>query len=329
MTDLQLDELLDAWETPDPSPSLRRACLPGPSQRGQRRWLWLAASAFLACAVVVGFRVLGIGMLGQSAGEAAPGLHLRVTTSMEPAMQQVVWFRRIGTAGSMGRGKLVRFCYDRVSRSYSGYQLNFAPLGDGLWSMAASLPDAHFREFTRIEEVSSYRHIPAALPPARTMRDGDSVEIELLDGISDSANFRDTVEISAAALALTPAPNSPSREKSEMNLSEPRLEIDGSPIYENRNGYIGQSFQIVSSVEGRYILAVDPKGNPKFVEAGFVDGQAMEFRAGSRVFRITASKLIASGGRRPLYLLHQPAAHRSASASEEFDVASSGPASLF
>lgn len=229
----------------------------------------------------------------------------------------------------MGNGRLVRFVYDRVSKTYSSYQLNFTPIGPGLWSMTADASEqSSVRAAPRLD-LSGYRHIPARLPQAGRVAAGDTVEVELLAGLAPSDRFRETVEFSATPLSLAAPPDSPAREHAEMRVAEPRVEIAGRIVHQDGGIYTGQTLQLDSSVEGTYVLAIDPKGNPNFVEAGFAEGALVEFRAGSRWFRIVSSAPVAAGGRRTVYLLHRPSQGRAARLPEQFSVSSSGPASLF
>jgi hypothetical protein len=57
--------------------------------------------------------------------------------------------------------------------------------------------------------------------------------------------------------------------------------------------------------QGRFLAALDPQGNPRFTQAGHVNGNLMEFQSDGKQFRITCAEPITTGGDHPLYVYHQ------------------------
>lgn len=313
MTDHELDVLLNQWEPTQPPARLRARFLSAAQPKPRLRWWIPAACAGLLAAAA--FLQLAPHNLGFSTSPLAGGAQLRTSTLLQTGLSPSAWLGRFGTTGSFGPTHALRYLYDRNSRTYTGYLARITPAGPGAWTVAiepAAAPPPG--------EAATYRQTPLpVLPAPRTIHEGESFDLET----SATPRVFDRLEVSAQGFPPSTLPPAPRYLDAEMRFAAPRLSIDGQFVAEGALDARGLSLWMELPGDGRYVLAVVPDENPRFVQAGSVEGKAMEFHANGHTFRIESSEIVAGSTARPLYLLHDPARV------EELNFGSGGAAGLY
>ena len=312
MTDQELDRLLDEWQAPPTPISL----LEWKPARARRVWRWVLAGSLAAAtlAVATTLSVLSPG-LGATWGRLGDGTYFRTQTLVEPGIAS---WKYAFTRGAHGGRDLWRehYFYDDSEKSYWGYTVTFEPVGNHQYR---AVVDAAPRSV-----LAGYRNIPLPQVPApRVIAEREPLEIDL---IRAGERVFDRIEVSSADFGDVPAkaPREGPYAPLWMRLANPRLFINGAFVMDEPIDAGGGTVWFTLPGRGQWVLALDPLGNSRFVEAGRVDGKTIEFTLEGESFRIEATEPVAPGGSRPLYVWHQ---RDSARATAEFG--SSGLPSQF
>jgi hypothetical protein len=340
MNDTELDQLLDQWRTPVPSPALRRA-LSAAFPHRPRRFLFglpirsIAAGVTIAAALgVVGIATDFNGSIGEAGGSAdlpSGRLYVRTTTLVDPPVAALHWWWKGGgnsvgqTPGGALRGSAN--IHDRSAHLFYGCEYVAEPLGGGLYKVTISpllAPTVQRGPFVVTD-------LPAALPslPApQIVTDGQPVDID----VYRSATERTYIRLQVSANLFFDRKNA-----APPKVQQDFLHTDRSKLY--RNGILmasaegsasGASIWFRLSGEGRYLITLDPTGNPGFVAAGQVNGDTLEFQYGSDRYRLESARPIAAGSPRPIYVFHDTAFESLLNPGHsEPMVGSAGPACFF
>jgi hypothetical protein len=310
MNDIELDQLLDTWQAPVPSPSLRRTTLAAFPPRPPRRVFgipvrWVFAAVLSAGGLAIGTSIWTDPKLGSFWGIAGE-LHTRTTRLVDPPSAKIRWWMKGGghSIGDLPGGGMrgSGFLRDRAASRFYGYKYTVAPIGNGFFHV----------EFQPLDEAVLHRGgafkmegsiaQAAPLPAPKTIHDGDSFDVDLYADGTD--RVFDRIQVSTLPLPKEPVqPPDPLR----LTLDHVRVFENGALAGQNDKSLSGVCVWIHLPEEGRYLIALNPLGNPLFVAAGHVNGAVMEFTSNGRRFRIETAEPIAQPGGHPIYVFHQQA----------------------
>ena len=126
--------------------------------------------------------------------------------------------------------------------------------------------------------------------------------VEYLRVAGGNAN-RQVVNVDGPARDFTPA-------DAEIDLSEPRLSINGQPFKGTRNmagGVAGPAVWMDIDGHGRFVFSLAPRPDLGMNRAGEIRGTTMTWRSGGTTYSITTDKPIATGSAAyNVYVFHDP-----------------------
>jgi hypothetical protein len=328
MTDAELDQLLDTWQAPMPSPLLRRMTMAALPPRPPRRLLgiplrWVVAAVLSAGGLAIGTSIWTDPRIGSFWGMAG-NLHTRTTRMVDPPSAKIRWWMKGGghsigdiPTGIRGSG----FLRDRTAGILYGYKYTVEPIGNGYFHVEfqpldeAIVSGGPFKMHARIQAIP--------LPSPKTIRDGEYFDVDLFGGGGD--RVFDRVEISTKPFPKEPTPP---EDPLKLTLERARVFENGALVGESDRSIGGVCMWFHVAGEGRYLFALNPMGNPLFVAGGKVNGAVMEFHSEGKSFRVEAAAPIAKGGERTVYVFHQQGFESELKDTRLFLVGNAGAASL-
>jgi hypothetical protein len=308
MNDTELDQLLDSWPAPAPSPSLRRTTLAAISPAPPRRIFgirprWAAIAVLGAGGLAVGTSLWNDPKLGGFWGVAGD-LHTRTTRFVDPPSAKIRWWMK-GGGNSIGDlpGGGIRgsgFLRDRAASRFYGYKYTVRPIGNGYFRVEFQPLDDKTIGRSGVFKMDGAISQAAPLPPPQVIRDGSFFDINLYADATD--RVYDHVEVSTHAFPKEPAPPD---DPLKLTFDHVRVFEDGVSAGVADRSVGGVCVWVHLPNEGRYLIALKPLGNPLFVHAGHVNGAVMEFISDNKQFRIESLSPIAKPGDHPIYVFHQ------------------------
>ncbi|HTX38807.1 MAG TPA: hypothetical protein VME43_27460 [Bryobacteraceae bacterium] len=321
MNDTELDQLLDLWQAPAPPPSLRRGLVDSFPAAPRRlfgvpvRWLAACAAAALCAAVCVAGadQLFGNPELSRFYASGGPGLYMRTIRLVSPPQAQIHWWWTGGRYSFGGTGTLhgsagLQVRASRLSmfspRTIYGYQYALEPAGGGQYriTFAPLIPDTlHGQGPYKFEDTFVAPH---SLPTPQIVQMGQPVEVTLYQDAS--SRVYDRIVLQWGGFPEWPPKHAPGLPQGALRLVSPQLFIDGQAVHTaGGNTGSGPAVWLHLPGEGRYLIALEPQGNPRFVQAGQVNGSILEFQSEGRQFRIVCAESIATGAAQPVYVYHQ------------------------
>jgi hypothetical protein len=316
MNDTELDQLLDQWKAPGPSPALRRnlrAAFPQPPRRRlfgmPVRWIvaFAAAAGLVAIGIGAGFN----GSLGEGEGsvELPTGrLYVRAKYFVDPPVAALRWWWK-GHSSSIGsapdgalRGS--NYFHDRSAHLFYGFEYLVQPLGGGQYKLTID----PLQKATTQKGPFVVTGEPAPLPlvPApQIIEDGQPVDIDVFRSASERIYVH--FQVSAIPFSGRVPATPPQPQPNHLHLTNAKIYKDGVLMASIEGDASGASIWVRFSGDGRYLITLDPTGNPSFVAAGQVNGNALEFQSGSTKYRLESVQPLASGSPRPIYVFHDSA----------------------
>lgn len=337
MTDQELDNMLDTWVIPETPVSLRADLERKLPARPRRKFLgmplrWAAAAALSATGLAVGTSIAILDpAIGTTWARFSDGTHIRTRTMVEPKILALSWFHAWG-GGMRTRGqKQVHYFYDRMDETYSGYEATYVAQGKGRYAVTVAQLTASLPELSG-GKLPNYQLVPLpATPEPRVIGLREPFEIDLMRSQNGGKRIYDRIELSSVEFEQLSPDDGPFANMM-MEVENPRLYVNNQLIPTPGLGSArGATLFLTLPGRGRWLIAVDPNGNSRFVEAGQVEDKSLEFTLNGDRFRIESDKPFVQGGRRKLYVMHQPDAQLDPGfkSNEEAQLGSSGPPSLF
>jgi hypothetical protein len=188
------------------------------------------------------------------------------------------------------------FLRDRAASKFYGYKFTVEPVGNGLLHV----------EFQPFDEATLHRDGPFKRRGASYRR--PHCRDPFVTAIpSDVDLYTDGTDRVLDQVSTRPLPKEPAPPEDPL-----RLTLDQVRVFEN-DVLAGQDDHSMSGVcvwihlpdEGRYLIALNPLGNPQFVPAGYVNGTLMEFNSNNKQFRVETASPIARAGDHPIYVFRQ------------------------
>ncbi len=312
MNDQELDCLLDEWRAPASSPALRRQLIAAFPASG--RWRIFGLPARWVFAGALGTAVAALAAAAFTAGPIADccefgsadtpsgTIYARFMGSVEPPIAAIQW--RFKSGG-------VSFGHTQAGVSGSSWSASDRHAGPfyGLEFTADRLPDGSYMvhvaslSLARLQRGPMVRNGPIVPlptpPPVFKVAEGHSFEVDVYRSGSTRVSTR--VSLSATPFPGMPQPPMP------MHLEGARLLRNGVELGAWPAKISAETLWFRLPGQGRYVLALEPAGNSNFVQAGSVNGAALEVHDGGDVYRLESKSPIAAGGARPIYLWHDPA----------------------
>ncbi|MGA3098619.1 MAG: hypothetical protein ABSF25_19370, partial [Bryobacteraceae bacterium] len=314
MNDAELDELLDACTAPGPPPSLRRGLVAAlPVERRKvfgipLRWALVVAGATLCAAVgAATFQTSVLGQFyGRSSGDGGD-LYINVTRRIDPPVGPLkAWslgggYSIGGSGAALSGGAYLR---DRSVGSYCGYEYTLEGVATGQFRASLSaMPLSRLKERTAPFRLQGQFGAPPGLPASQTVQVGEPFEVTLSE--RGGERIYDRIVLSWTAPPDSPWIRSASAQNGSMRLAGPQLYIDGQLTASQRDAGSGPVIWVHLPGQGRFLVALDPQGNPRFTKGGHVSGNVIEFQSGNTQFKIACTEQIAAGGDRPVFVYHQ------------------------
>jgi hypothetical protein len=299
MNDTELDQMLNSWEAPEPPPSMRAQLLSKFPAKPPVRILglrprWIVGFA-AAGALAVGASLIQDGMIMSDSGAWDAATHVHRTRIVHPFIAKFGWVYKGGlTTGWQWReGKLTGSVYmlDKSTRTHYGYTWTAEPLDGGQYRFAVlPLDPSVVREEGPIAPLAR-PGVPIIVGP------GSKFEVDFY--ISGNERVYDRYELSRKPLPL-PKGDDPAL----LTLTNPQLYINGVLVL--NSGGVGEASGNRVSVQlrgrGEYSLTLDPRGDTRFVLAGTVKGNTIEFHNAGDTFRIVCTAPVARSENPGVYL---------------------------
>jgi hypothetical protein len=310
MTETDLDELLDAWRAPAPPPSLRAGLRTSfPADRRRRLWgvplRWIVACAASAGALAVGTSLVTDPMMTRFASRMEDGNWVITTRMIDPPIARLKYWMRV-SEGMTGNGAVSWF--DHSAGTCVGYRLTRTPLSGGEYSVGVEqlTLDEIRRMHPTISTAGRLLPLPAS-PAPRIVKLGESFDIDLI-AVPHGERIYDRVVFSSQAPDSVNQHEPPEIRAQTLRLANPVLYIDGQlqpgPAGAVRSESHGPTVWFHLPNQGRYLIALDPQKNPRFSQAGNVNGATLEFALEGNQYRLESPEPIATGGERPVYVFH-------------------------
>lgn len=320
MNDTELDQLLDVWQAPAAPPSMRRglaACLPAPSRRvlGLRpRWLAMGAAACVAALCVAGAdQLFGNPEILRFWGAWSNGLYMQTTRLVSPPQAQMHWWMTgsgysIGGEGALHGTASLRVRQSRFSmtspRTIYGYRYELQPMAGGEYQISFTAQTGPATSNMGPIRMNDTYSPPPELPAPQTVPMGQPIEVTLYQDAG--SRVFDRIVLQWSAFPDWPKAAAGAPPQGTIRLVSPQLTIDGAQVVTGGpNAGSGPVAWLHMPNEGRYLIALNPLGNPRFGKAGELSGNTLEFQSEGHRFRIVCAQPISSGPAGPVYVYHQ------------------------
>jgi hypothetical protein len=293
ITEQELDRLLDTWDTPAAPPSLRRALLASMPPR-RRKWRWFAVAA-VAIPVAVATSVYDpAGRIGAEASGGGDGVYVKVAPFVSPPTSAWRWWRsglRFSIGGKGGHAAV----YDHGGNSY-GFDYSIRRQEDGGFELTVAPLNA--------KRLGRGTIVPLpATPSPMLLANAGAAEVEVYRSGDEHLYIRLEVASQPFPGMFTEIPLG----NTQLRLAEPRLSVSGADAGKDRSTATGATVWVrVPGHTGRYLIALDPMGNPNFTPNGSVRGNKLEFQIGAERIRIDCARPISTHDA-PLYVWHDEA----------------------
>jgi hypothetical protein len=307
MNDVELDHLLDTWQAPVPSPLLRRMTLASLPPKPPRKILgiplrWAVVGLLGAGGIAIGTDIWTDPKLGGFWGSAG-GIHTRTTRMVDPPSAKIRWWMKGGghSIGDLPDGGVrgTGYLRDRAAAKFYGYKYTAIPTGNGYFHVEFQPIDERMIKSGGPFQMPGSLEQGASLPGPTTVQDGGYVDVNLF--VNSTDRVFDRIEISTKPFPKEPAP---SEDPLRLTMDHVRVYENGALVGDNDRSLSGDCVWIHLPDQGRYLIAMNPMGNPLFVQAGHVNGAVIEFASNGRQFRVEGASMVKSGDH-PLYVFHQ------------------------
>lgn len=305
MDDIELDEILDSWKTPPVPPSLRaglRAGFPQARGRGPVRWLAILALAAALAAVPISPNEDMAGLSDEFRWDPQTYVvRIRMIHSQSAREQwDIATSRSTGARKMEGRLTGSVYMFSETKQAHCGYTWSARPDDTGKYTFTVlPLDPAVLREPGAIVPVP---HLPAP----RVIGPGSAFDVDLY--VSGNERIYDHYELSSKSLPLPMLPPPPAQAQASIALTDPKLYVDGQMAAGSGgvSTIMGPVISVAVPRLGYFALALDPGSNARFLKAGTIEGNVVEFESGGHRFRIECTGPIAPGAGQPVFAMAKP-----------------------
>ena len=279
LTEQELDRLLDTWDAPAPSPTLRRGLVDAVRPR-RTKWRWLALAAVAIPVAVANSVYEPSGRVGGVSEGASDGVYVRVTQFASPPASAFHWWFKGGrfSIGSGPEGDVHgrSTVHDRKSGQ--------------TWGFGYRIHRSSGQFGVGVSELAGAHPLPGS-PSTATVADGGARDVEVSRSGNEHLYLRLEVASSPFAGMFQERPLG----GAQLRLAQPRLTVSGADAGADRSTAPGATVWVwFSGHTGCNLIAQDPKGNPNFTPNGAVRGTTLEFQLGAERIRIDCARPIAT-----------------------------------
>ena len=250
----------------------------------------------------------------QSGGASTSnGVWVQYEMRLEPPSPPLAHF---GGGVATSKDIIHRQINDRANKTYFGYDLVTEVLPDGRYRLTfAPLTLTPARMERMHPDIKGWSVLPLPSQPAsQIVRAGETVALDLFINPSTGQKLVDYISVKAPSAREAVTVQGPARDftpaDAEIELSEPRLSINGQPFRgtENYRGSIsGPAVWIDIDGHGRFVFSLAPRPDLGLHRAGEIRGTTMTWRSGANTYTMTTDKPIASGSAAyNVYVFHDP-----------------------
>lgn len=313
MNDTELDEMLNLVVAPPSPPSLRGGLVVALSAPRRKlfgmplRWVLVGGATALCAALgAAALNVNPVQAEFYGAVQSADGpLYATATRVIDPPSAKLSW-RFLGSAFSFG-GTVAEMhgagnMHNWFMQTYMGYQYRLDQVSDGNYRVSFSPLDAATIQMAMgpFRLIGQVLQLPS-LPDPSLVRLDEPFEITLYS--SGRERIYDRIVVSRTAPQRTPVKQPDPA--TTLRLAGPQVYVNGELALTKADAGSGPVVWVHLSGQGRFLAALAAQNNPRFVRAGDVNGNVMEFQSEGIQFRIVCSEVITSGGDRPIFVYHQ------------------------
>jgi hypothetical protein len=260
---------------------------------------WLATAAAVAVPVAVGTSVYDptgrLGDIARGAAETPQGtVYVQTTRFVSPPIDAFHWWFKGGrfSIGSdeAGGARGLSAVHDRGAGKYYGFEYAIHPRADGRFDI--DVQPLSMAKLDRGPFAVSGTIVPLPEMPSRvTVADGDFTAVE----VYRSGNEHLYVHLEISSRPFAGMFDEPPLGAQQLRLTQPRLTVNGAPSGSDRSTAQGGTVWVrIPGHRGRYLIALDPMGNPNFMPNGSVRGGTLEFQIGAERIRVDCARPIAS-----------------------------------
>lgn len=309
MNDTELDQILDQWTAPEPSPALRdnlRAAFP---QRPRRRVFGVPVRWMVTFAAAAGVLAIGTsfnGSLGES--EGCPDLptgrvcvHAKYFVDPPAAILRWWWKGHGSSVGSTPDGAISGSVHvnDQSAHLFYGFEYRAEAVSGGQYKV--TFAPLRMSTLQRGPFIVTGQPAPLPVMPApQIVADGQPIDVDVYRAGGERVYVRLQISASEAARETKPEVQPPTF----LHTSNTKVYKNGAQVASFEGDAMGASIWFRLAGEGRYLITLDPTGNPAFAAAGQVNGNALEFQSGNDTYRLESAQPLATGAQRTIYVFH-------------------------
>jgi hypothetical protein len=257
------------------------------------------------------FTAVAAGHLG-SGWANSNGVTISYETRLEPPTPPISKF----CSGTLTENNVIkRHLCDFAQKRYFGYDLTMEAVGDGGFRLAFSpltITPQKMEEIFR--DTKGWTQLPLPQNPVtQILRSGETLALDLFVNPSTGQKIVEYIKIQSGegrTLTASGPPRDFSAEDGWIEISAPRLKINGTPVpatTDYRGGVGGSPVWIYLSGRGRFVFSLAPRLDLGFQKAGEIRGSTMTWRWGSDEFSMNTNRRIAPGeGVYTVYVFNDP-----------------------
>lgn len=235
------------------------------------------------------------------------GVWVNYETKLEPSSPPI---QQHG-GGTLTENQLIkRHICNFDNQTYFGYDLTIEPSSGGRYKLRFAPLTITPQKMSEIfKEVSHWTPLPLPGSPVTTEAGaGETIALDLFVNSSTGQKVTDYLTIRGGNrpnVQVTGTARDFSLDDVPLELSAPRVVVDGAPAESIDGRVSGQSVWIDLPHYGRFVFALAPRPELGLVRAGEIRGTKMSWKTNGMEFAITTDKPIAPGSRAyNLYVLY-------------------------
>ncbi|MDQ2946353.1 MAG: hypothetical protein M3Y27_10500 [Acidobacteriota bacterium] len=255
------------------------------------------------------FSISAYGANLMSGGASSNGVWVNYETRLEPGSPTIA---RHGGGTLTEQNVIKRHVCNFDNDTYFGYDLSVETLDGGRYRFRFAPLTITPRKMSEIfTKVSNWTPLPLpGGPVTMEVRAGETIALDLFVNPSTGQKLTDYLTIKGnerKQLQVDGAPRDFSPEDATIELSSPRVIIDGKNVASAEGGISGEAVWIDLPGHGRFVFSLAPRLDIGMQKTGEIRGTTMTWHAAGSDYMITTDKPIASGSRAyNLYVFHIP-----------------------
>ncbi|HYO84490.1 MAG TPA: hypothetical protein VES20_24015, partial [Bryobacteraceae bacterium] len=232
----------------------------------------------------------------QSGSASSNGVWVQYQTRLEPPSPPIT---------SHGGGVLTenniikRHLCDMTTRKYFGYDLTVEPAGAGRFNFRFAPLSMSPQQIGKLFSGPAWTPLPLpAQPVTMQVREGETVALDLFANSSTGQKVTEYLTVRSRGQSNTTAAGATrdfGPEDATIELSVPKLSVDGKELVSTQGGVSGEALWIDVPGHGRFVFSLAARTDLGMKRAGEIRGSTMRWQYGGHEYRIEGDKPIASG----------------------------------